>query len=165
MRQGDLFLLSGIIYTARDRAHSLIAEMASRGKFLPLDFTGAVLYFVGPTPAPPGKIIGSAGPTTSTRMDEFTETMLKLGIKGFIGKGKRSYEVRKLLCEYRAVYFVTYGGAGAYLSKRIISSELIAFPELGPEAVYRFEVKDFPVIVANDIFNGDIHENAIRKRV
>lgn len=164
LRQGDLVLLSGTIYTARDRAHKLIAEMASRGESLPLDFSGAVVYFVGPTPAPPGRIIGSAGPTTSSRMDPFTETMLKLGVKGFIGKGRRGEAVRKLLCDYRAVYFATYGGAGAYLSKRILSSELVAFPELGPEAIYRFEVKDFPVIVANDIYNGDLHETAIRKR-
>lgn len=163
LRQGDLVLLSGVIYTARDRAHKLIAEMVARGETLPLDFAGAVVYYAGPTPAPPGKVIGSAGPTTSSRMDPFTETMLKLGVKGFIGKGTRSEEVRKLLCNYRAVYFATYGGAGAYLAKRIISSELIAFPELGPEAIYRFEVKDFPVIVANDIYNGDLHEHALRK--
>lgn len=164
LRAGDLLLLSGIIYTARDRAHKQLVEMSVRGESLPLDFTGTVLYFVGPTPTPPGRVIGSAGPTTSSRMDSFTETMLKLGVKGFIGKGRRSAEVRKLLCDYHAVYFATYGGAGAYLSKRILQSELIAFPELGPEAIYRFEVKDFPVVVANDIHNGDIHENAIRKQ-
>ncbi len=163
LRQGDLIVLSGVIYTARDRAHKLIAKMVARGEPLPLDFVGAVVYYVGPTPAPPGRVIGSAGPTTSSRMDPFTETMLKLGVKGFIGKGTRSEEVRMLLCNYRAVYFATYGGAGAYLAKRIISSELIAFPELGPEAIYRFEVKDFPVIVANDIYNGDLHEYALRK--
>jgi fumarate hydratase subunit beta len=163
LRAGDQLLLTGTVYTARDRAHAMIADLLAKGAPAPVNFSGSVIYFVGPTPPPAGKIIGSAGPTTSSRMDPFTEMMLSLGVKGFIGKGKRSEAVRKLLCRYRAVYFATYGGAGAYLSKRILSSEIVAFPELGPEAMYRYEVKDFPVIVANDIYNGDLHEHAVRK--
>jgi fumarate hydratase subunit beta len=163
LRAGDRILVQGTIYTARDRAHQRLAEMARRGETIPFDAKGAVIYYAGPSPAPPGKIVGAAGPTTSSRMDPFTGAMLELGVKGFIGKGKRSTEVRALLARHRAVYFATYGGAAAYLSARIVAAELVAFPDLGPEAVYRYEVKDFPVIVANDIINGDIYELALRK--
>lgn len=162
LRAGDRILMQGTIYTARDRAHQRLAEMAKRGEPIPFDAKGAVIYYAGPSPAPPGRIVGAAGPTTSSRMDPFTGAMLELGVKGFIGKGKRSVEVRALLSRYRAVYFATYGGAAAYLSARIVEAELVAFPDLGPEAVYRYRVKDFPVIVANDIINGDIYELAIR---
>jgi len=163
MRAGDRFLLAGVIYTARDRAHQRIGEIARSGGTLPFDMKGALIYYAGPSPAPPGRIAGSAGPTTSTRMDPFTETMLGLGVKGFIGKGRRSAAVRDLLEKHRAVYFGTYGGAGAYLGTRIVTAELVAFPDLGPEAVYRYEVREFPVIVANDIYNGDIYESALRR--
>ena len=163
LRAGDRFLMSGTVYTARDRAHQRLSEMARLGEKIPFDTQGAIIYYAGPSPAPPGKITGAAGPTTSSRMDPFTETMLELGVKGFIGKGKRSADVRSLLARYRAVYFATYGGAAAYLSARIVAAELVAFPDLGPEAVYRYELRDFPVIVANDIIDGDIYELALRK--
>ncbi len=162
LRAGDRVVLDGIVYTARDRAHQRIAEMAERGEPVPFPAKGAIIYYAGPSPTPPGKITGAAGPTTSSRMDPFTGAMLRLGVKGLIGKGRRSAEVRQLLAEHRAVYFATYGGAAAYLAARIVAAELVAFPELGPEAVYRYEVRGFPLIVANDIHNGDVYEAALR---
>ena len=162
LRAGDRVLLNGIVYTARDKAHQRIAEMAERGETVPFPAKGAIIYYAGPSPTPPGKITGAAGPTTSSRMDTFTGAMLRLGVKGFIGKGRRSAEVRRLLAEHRAVYFATYGGAAAYLAARIVAAEPVAFPELGPEAVYRYEVRGFPLIVANDIHNGDVYEAALR---
>ncbi len=164
MRAGERYLISGVLYTARDRAHRRIADIVETGGPLPFDMKGALIYYAGPSPAPPGKAAGSAGPTTSTRMDPFTETMLRLGVKGFIGKGKRGTSVRSLLGEYRAVYFATYGGAGAYLSTRIVAAEPVAFLDLGPEAVYRYEVREFPVIVVNDIYNGDMYESVLRRK-
>jgi len=162
LRDGDPVLLDGIVYTARDKAHQRISEMAERGEPVPFTAKGAIIYYAGPSPAPPGKRTGAAGPTTSSRMDPFTGAMLRLGVKGLIGKGKRSAEVRALLAEHRAVYFATYGGAAAYLAARIVAAEPVAFPELGPEAVYRYEVRDFPLVVVNDIFNGDAYETALR---
>lgn len=162
LRAGDRVVLDGIVYTARDRAHQRIAEMTERGEPVPFPAKGAILYYAGPSPTPPGKITGAAGPTTSSRMDPFTGAMLRLGVKGFIGKGRRSAEVRRLFTEHRAVYFATYGGAAAYLAARIVAAEPVAFPELGPEAVYRYEVRGFPLIVANDIHNGDVYEAALR---
>lgn len=163
LRAGDRLLLSGILYTARDQAHQRIGETVLRGEKLPIDLEGTIIYYAGPSPAPPGRIAGAAGPTTSSRMDPFTETMLKLGVRGFLGKGRRSPAVRELLKKYGAVYFGTFGGAAAYLSEHITAAELVAFPELGPEAMYRYEVLDFPVIVANDIHMDDVYELAIRK--
>lgn len=162
LRAGDRLLLTGTVYTARDKAHQRIAEMAERGEPVPFPVKGSIIYYAGPSPTPPGKITGAAGPTTSSRMDPFTGTMLGLGVKGFIGKGKRSAEVRSLLAEHRAVYFATYGGAAAYLTARIVAAEVVAFPELGPEAVYRYELRDFPLVVVNDIHNGDAYEAALR---
>lgn len=164
LRTSDTVLLNGILYTARDRAHERIRELVKNGERLPFETKGAVLYYAGPAPAPRGKPSGSAGPTTSGRMDPFTETVLQLGVRGLVGKGKRDAHVREMLARYGAVYFGTYGGAGAYLSKRIIRSSLIAFPDLGPEAVYEFEVRDFPAIVINDIYGGDLYESALRNR-
>ncbi|MCP4136888.1 MAG: TRZ/ATZ family protein [bacterium] len=164
LRAGDRVLLSGVIYTARDKAHERLCRMQEQNKELPFELKGSILYYVGPSPTPQGKIIGSAGPTTSYRMDPFTETMLKLGVKGMIGKGKRGREVKTLISEYHAVYFSSFGGAGAFLSKRISAAEVVAFDDLGPEAIYKLTVKDFPVIVINDSFGGDLYEDAIRKR-
>lgn len=164
LRVPDMVLLSGTIYTARDRAHKRIIEMAAGGEPLPVDPGGQVIYYAGPSPTPPGKPVGAVGPTTSYRMDPFTEGMLSLGFRAFIGKGKRSDDVKKLLASYGAVYFSTFGGAAAYLSKRVVSSSLIAFEEFGPEAIYRFEIKDFPVIVTNDMYGGDLYESALQQR-
>jgi len=161
---GDRLLLSGVVFTARDKAHERLCAMAARGEKLPFDPAGELIYYMGPSPAPPGRIIGSAGPTTSSRMDPFTEGILKMGVKGMIGKGRRDAPTRSLLRRYRAVYFATFGGAGAYLAKRITGSELIAFEDLGAEAIYRLRVEEFPVIVVNDTHGGDLYEDVLRKR-
>ncbi len=164
LRAGDAVLFSGVLYVARDRAHERLRCMIDNGEDLPFDPRGQVIYFMGPSPAPPGRVIGSAGPTTSYRMDPFTGTMCSAGVKGFIGKGKRSAEARAIMMEGGAVYFSSFGGAGAYLARRIVSSEVLAFAELGPEAVYRIEVVEFPAIVINDIHGGDLYENELSKR-
>jgi fumarate hydratase subunit beta len=155
---GDQVLVNGIIYTARDAAHKRLMELLEAWKDLPVDFNGQILYYVGPSPARPGRIIGAAGPTTSTRMDVYTPTMLKLGLKGMIGKGKRGPEVIAALQEYTAVYLGATGGAGALISKCIKAAEVVAFPDLGPEAIHRLEVEDFPTIVINDCHGGDLYE-------
>ncbi|MGD0795238.1 MAG: Fe-S-containing hydro-lyase [Dehalococcoidales bacterium] len=158
LKAGDAVLLSGVIYTARDAAHKRMVEALERGERLPFDIRGQTLYYVGPSPAPPGRVIGSAGPTTSTRMDEFTPRLLAAGLKGMIGKGPRSVEVKDAMKKYRAVYFAAVGGAGALLSKCITQSEVVAYPDLGPEAVLCLEVKDFPLTVINDISGRDLYE-------
>jgi fumarate hydratase subunit beta len=163
LKSGDLCLLSGILYTARDRAHERLCSLARDGKKLPFDPKGQIIYYVGPSPTPPGLPIGSAGPTTSYRMDPFTEEMLQMGIKGMIGKGRRDKNSIKLLKKHKAVYFSSFGGAGAYLGERIIESKVIAFEEFGPEAIYRLKILDFPAIVINDIFGGDLYEDQLSK--
>lgn len=157
LKAGMQIGIDGIIYTARDAAHLKLVELLKNNKKLPFNPQGAVIYYVGPTPTPPGKIIGSAGPTTSYRMDPFTPDLLKAGIKGFIGKGQRARAVSQLFRQYKTVYFAAIGGAGALLSKSIKSCEIIAFPELGTEAVRKLEVKNFPVIVINDIYGNDAY--------
>jgi len=154
---GDIVFLSGILYTARDAAHKRLVELIQNEKELPFDLKGSVIYFVGPTPPKPGDPIGSAGPTTSYRMDSYSPILLKHGLKGMIGKGKRSQEVKDACKKYCGVYFGATGGAGALLGKKIISSTVIAYPELGPEAVRKIEVKDFPVTVINDIQGNDLY--------
>ncbi|PXF59447.1 MAG: fumarate hydratase [Deltaproteobacteria bacterium] len=163
LRAGDWVLLNGVIYTGRDQTHRRLVEMLDRGDFLPVDLRGQLIYYVGPSPAPPGRPVGSAGPTTSYRMDAYTPRMLAEGVLATMGKGRRSPEVKAALKEYGAVYFATTGGAGAYLASCIESCELIAFPELGPEALYRMKVKDFPAIVINDITGADFYEIAIKQ--
>jgi fumarate hydratase subunit beta len=155
---GHLVLVSGVIYTARDSAHKRLVDLLDAGQELPVDFQGQILYYVGPSPARPGRVIGAAGPTTSTRMDVYTPTLLKLGLKAMIGKGKRSPEVIAALQEYTAVYLGATGGAGALISKCIKAAEVVAFPDLGPEAIHRLEVEDFPTIVINDCHGGDLYE-------
>lgn len=155
---GDIVLISGTIYTARDAAHKKLFDLIQKGKKLPIDLKNQVIYYVGPTPPRPGKIIGSAGPTTSSRMDKYTPSLLKLALKGMIGKGKRSLSVRDAIIKNKAVYFATYGGAGAYLSKKIKSSEIVAYEELGTEAIRKLEVEDFPAVVAIDSKGGVINE-------
>lgn len=156
LRAGDTVEISGYVYTARDAAHRRLVELIRNDAPLPFDIRGQVIYYVGPTPAPPGRVIGSAGPTTSSRMDTYTPLLLSLGLKGMIGKGNRSDEVVEAIKKYRAIYFLATGGVGALLSRHIISSEEIAFPELGTESVKRLLFRDFPVIVAIDCFGESI---------
>ncbi len=150
LKAGDEALLSGRLYTARDAAHKRLFELLEKGKKLPVELSGQIIYYVGPTPAAKGSVIGSAGPTTSSRMDKYAPSLLNTGLLGMIGKGKRSSEVRSAIIKNRAVYFATIGGAGAYLSKRITDAKIVAYPELGAEAIREIEVIDFPVIVAID---------------
>jgi len=155
---GDTVYISGTIYTARDAAHKRLVELLEAKKELPFDLEGSVIYFVGPTPPKPGDPIGSAGPTTSYRMDSYSPTMLKHGSKGMIGKGKRNQAVKDACVKYDAVYFGATGGAGALLGKQIKSAEVIAYPELGPEAIRKLEVENFPVTVVNDTKGNDIYQ-------
>jgi len=157
LRVGDRVLLNGVIYTARDAAHKRLVECIDRGERLPFDPAGQVIYYVGPTPAPPGRPIGSAGPTTSYRMDRYAPRLTELGLKASIGKGPRSPEVVQAMVKNGAVYFVAIGGAAALLARCIRSCQVIAYPELGPEAVHRLEVEAFPVFVGNDVCGGDIY--------
>ncbi|NLY75915.1 MAG: Fe-S-containing hydro-lyase [Firmicutes bacterium] len=157
LRAGDSLLLNGPLLTGRDAAHKRLYEAAQSGKELPVAIKGETIYYVGPCPAKPGRIIGSAGPTTSSRMDFYTPTLLKLGLKGMIGKGQRSPEVIEAVTTYGAVYFAALGGAGALIANSIIKAEIVAYPDLGPEAIYRIEVRDFPVIVAIDGKGNDLY--------
>jgi len=150
-------LLSGTIYTARDQAHKRLAGVLGSGRRLPIELKGAVIYYCGPTRAQKGRIIGSCGPTTSSRMDPFTPLLLANGLKAMIGKGARSKEVKEAVKKHKAVYFVTYAGCGALLSGYVKKSEVVAYADLGPEAILKLEVKDFPVIVAIDANGGSIY--------
>jgi len=158
LRAGDRVFITGHLYTGRDSAHKKLIELVEQGKDLPIDIKGQIIYYVGPTPARPGKPIGSAGPTTSYRMDSYAPTLHSLGLKGTIGKGLRNQEVKDSLKKFKAVYLAAVGGAGALISKSIEGSEVIAYPELGPEAIRRVKVKDFPCIVINDMYGGDLYE-------
>jgi fumarate hydratase subunit beta len=158
LQAGDIVYLSGILFTARDAAHKKLVDLIEAGKELPFDLEGSIIYFVGPTPPKPGEPIGSAGPTTSYRMDSYSPTMLKNGSLGMIGKGKRNQEVKDACKEYGGIYFGATGGAGALLGKQIISAEVIAYPELGPEAIRKITVKDFPVTVVNDTHGNDLYQ-------
>ncbi len=160
LRAGDQVLISGVVYTARDAAHRRMAEAVKRGEELPFDVKGQVIYYVGPTPTPPGRVIGSAGPTTAGRMDPYTPMLLGRGLKGMIGKGPRSDEVKAALRQYQAVYFGAIGGAGALLSRRIVSAEMVAYEDLGTEAIRRLVLKDFPAVVVNDCYGGDAYLEA-----
>ena len=156
LKAGDEVVISGIIYTARDAAHKRLCGLIEQGRKLPMPIEGQIFYFVGPTPARPGKVIGSAGPTTSARMDKFSPKLLAAGLKGMIGKGYRGDEVRKALKKYCGVHFAALGGAGALLSQYIISSQVVAYEDLGTEAIRKLEVKDFPAIVAYDSFGNSV---------
>ncbi|MBR1384542.1 MAG: fumarate hydratase C-terminal domain-containing protein [Ruminococcus sp.] len=158
LRIGDKILLSGVVYTSRDAAHKRIMSLIEQGRELPYDIDGAVIYYAGPTPAPEGKPIGSCGPTTSGRMDRFAPKLLDMGLAGMIGKGERSKEVREAIVRNKAIYLCAVGGAGALACNCIKSCDVIAFEDLGCESVKRLYVEDFPLIVANDIFGGDIFE-------
>lgn len=163
LKTGDSVLISGIIYTARDAAHARLVALLDDGKDLPFDPKGAIMYYVGPSPAPPGRPIGSAGPTTSYRMDPFAPRLLEVGLKGMIGKGPRSDEVKAAIRKYTGIYFAAVGGAAALISQSVQEAEIIAYEDLGPEAVRRLVVKDFPAIVANDVYGGDLFIEGIEK--
>ncbi len=160
LKAGDVVSLTGIMYTARDAAHKRMADTLEKGEELPFVLQDAVIYYLGPTPAREGKVIGSAGPTTSGRMDKYTPALLALGLKGMIGKGKRSAQVKEAIQKNGAVYFAAAGGAGALLSRCIKKSEVIAYEDLGTEAVRKLYVEDFPVIVAIDSEGNDLYERA-----
>jgi fumarate hydratase subunit beta len=155
--------ISGVIYTARDAAHKRLIEALDKGEKLPFELKGQTIYYTGPSPAPPGKVIGAAGPTTSHRMDAYTPRLLAAGVKAMIGKGSRSDEVKKAIKEYKAVYLAAAGGIGALLSSAVKEARVIAYEELGPEAVMRLVVENFPAVVANDIYGGDIFEQGRAK--
>ena len=158
LKAGDSVLLSGIIYTGRDAAHKRLVEMVKRNEELPFDVKDQIIYFVGPTPAKPGQVFGSGGPTTSGRMDAYSPTMLSLGLRGMIGKGYRNQNVKDAIIEYKGVYFGAIGGAGAYIGKCIKSCEIIAFDDLGPEAIRKLEVVDLPLTVIIDSHGNDLYE-------
>ncbi len=158
LRAGDEVAISGVVYQARDAAHKRLVALIEAGEPLPFELQGAVIYYMGPSPAKPGKVIGSAGPTTSGRMDAYAPLLMAHGLKGMIGKGLRTPEVKQAMVDAPAVYFAATGGAGALLSQRIVGNEVIAYPELGAEAIARLEVKDFPAIVVNDCYGADLYE-------
>lgn len=157
LKAGDVVFLTGTIHSARDAAHKKLFELLDAGKELPFELEGSAIYYVGPSPAPPGRPIGSAGPTTSYRMDTYAPRLHSLGMKASIGKGKRSDEVKQAMKEHKGVYFGATGGAGALLSNSIVKSEVIAFDELGPEAIRAMTVKDFPLLVINDCHGGELY--------
>jgi len=163
LRAGDNILLTGVMYVARDAAHKRMIEALDQGKPLPFDIRGQTVYYMGPSPARPGQVIGSAGPTTSGRMDSYSPRLIAEGLKGMIGKGMRSPAVKEAMKKYKAVYLAAIGGAGALISKSIKKSEVIAYEALGAEAVLRMEVEDFPAIVINDIYGGDLYEEGKAK--
>ncbi len=161
LKIGDSVLLNGIIYTGRDAAHKRLVELLKEGKELPIDIKGHIMYYVGPSPAKPGQAIGSAGPTTSYRMDPYSPVLMKMGMKGMIGKGPRGEEVKKAVKEYKAIYFAATGGAAALIANSIKKAEVVLYEDLGAEAVRKLTVEDFPCIVANDIYGGDIYQEGI----
>lgn len=163
LRAGDYVYITGVIYTARDAAHKKMYEALKNNQSLPINMENNIIYYMGPSPARDGRPIGSAGPTTSGRMDRYTPQLFDLGLKGVIGKGKRSEEVKEAIKRNHAVYFAAVGGAGALLSKSIRASEVIAYEELGTEAIRRLEVENFPVIVVMDSLGNDLYESAIEK--
>ncbi|WNC16341.1 Fe-S-containing hydro-lyase [Brevibacillus brevis] len=162
LRAGDKVCLTGWMYTARDAAHKRMAEALEIGEPLPVDLAGQTIYYVGPTPARPGQVIGSAGPTTSSRMDPYTPALLREGLKGMIGKGSRSAAVKEEIVRNRAVYFAAIGGAGALIARTIREAQMVAHHDLGTEAIYRLYVERFPVIVVNDTVGGDLYEQSLR---
>lgn len=158
LHAGDEVVINGLVYTARDAAHKRMVEALARGEPLPLDLRGQILYYVGPSPARPGQVIGSAGPTTSGRMDPYTPALLAQGLKAMIGKGSRSAVVKEAMQRHKAVYLATLGGAGALIARTVRSSRLIAYEDLEPEAILELEVEGFPALVVNDLHGGDLYE-------
>lgn len=163
LRAGDRIMLQGVIYTARDAAHHRLRELLLEGKDTPFDLNGQVIYYTGPARTRPGDIIGPAGPTTSYRMDPFTPLLLKAGLKGMIGKGRRGPSVVEAIKKYRAVYFAAVGGAGLLYARAVEKATIAAYPDLGPEAIHRLEVKEFPVIVAIDVLGNDQYVEGVKE--
>ena len=163
LRAGDKVSISGVIYVGRDAAHKRLVAALDAGDPLPFDPQGQIIYYMGPAPAKPGDPIGSAGPTTSYRMDPYAPRMMEVGLKGMIGKGNRSAPVREAMRQYKALYFSAIGGAGALIAKSIKAAEVIAYEDLGAEALRRLEVEDFPAIVVNDIYGGDAYEDGLKQ--
>ncbi len=163
LKAGDRVLISGLIYTGRDAAHKRLIDLIERGEEPPFDIEGQIIYYVGPTPARPGKPTGSAGPTSSYRMDPYSPKLMEKGLKGMIGKGMRSQEVIDAMKRFKAVYMAAVGGAGALIAQKIKKSELIAYEDLGPEAIRRMEVEDFPVVVVNDVWGNDLYVEGVRE--
>ncbi len=159
LKAGDRVRISGVIYTARDAAHARLLPLIEKGEALPIDVTGQIIYYTGPSPARPGTVIGSVGPTTASRMDTFTPSLLKLGLKGTIGKGYRGQPVKDALKQYKAIYFGAIGGAGAVLSEFVRKAEVVAYEDLGTEAIRRLEVDAFPAIVLYDCHGGDLYQD------
>jgi fumarate hydratase subunit beta len=158
LKAGDTVKISGIIYTARDAAHARLIKLLEEGKELPFDPKRQIIYYVGPAPAKPGKVIGSAGPTTSYRMDPYAPKLIEVGLRGMIGKGARNQEVKDSIMKHKAVYFAAVGGAAALIAQSIKKSEVIAYDDLGAEAIRKMEVEDFPAIVINDLYGNDLYE-------
>jgi fumarate hydratase subunit beta len=163
LKIGDRVLINGIIYTGRDAAHKRLFDLLKEGKALPFEIKGQIIYYVGPTPPKPGQAFGSAGPTTSYRMDAYSPLLIEKGLKGMVGKGMRSDAVKEAMKKYKAVYFAATGGAGALLAKRVKKAEVVAYEDLGPEAVRRLEVEDLPVIVVNDVRGNDLYVEGMKK--
>ena len=163
LRAGDEVVISGVIYAARDAAHKRMVDLLSKGEPLPFDIKGQVIYYAGPSPTRPGEVIGSAGPTTSYRMDPYAPVLIQNGLKGMIGKGQRTEPVVEAMKRFKAVYFAAVGGAGALIARAVKSNKIVAYEELGPEAVRMLEVADFPVIVAQDCHGGDLFVEGVRK--
>ncbi|OGP88521.1 MAG: fumarate hydratase [Deltaproteobacteria bacterium RBG_16_48_10] len=163
LKSGDRVLINGIIYTGRDAAHKRLFDLLKAGKDLPFNIKGQIIYYVGPAPAKPGQSLGSAGPTTSYRMDAYSPALIERGLKGMIGKGMRSEGVKEAMKKHRAVYFAATGGAGALLAKRVKKAEIVAYEDLGPEAIRRLEVEDLPVIVVNDVRGKDLYIEGEKK--
>lgn len=163
LKAGDQVLITGVIYTARDAAHKRLVEALDKGEKLPFDLANQTVYYMGPSPAKPGQVIGSAGPTTSGRMDSYAPRLMAAGLKGMIGKGNRTQAVKDAMKKYKAVYFAAIGGAGALISKSIKKAEVIAYEDLGAEAIRRLEVENFPATVINDIYGDDLYEQGKTK--
>jgi fumarate hydratase subunit beta len=163
LRAGDKVSISGVIYVGRDAAHKRLVAALDSGEPLPFDAKGQIIYYMGPAPAKPGDPIGSAGPTTSGRMDPYARRLMEVGLKGMIGKGNRSTPVREAMQEFKAIYMGAIGGAGALIAKSIKSAKVIAYDDLGAEALRRLEVDNFPAIVVNDVYGGDAYEDGLKK--
>src|SRR5215475_7465354 len=162
LKAGDRVRISGVLYTARDAAHGRLWPLIERGEKLPIDVRGQIIYYTGPSPTRPGDVVGSIGPTTGSRMDKFTPALLKLGLKATMGKGARSQPVKDAFKQYKGVYFGTVGGAGALLSRFVNRVEIVAYEDLGTEAIRRLEVEGFPAIVVNDCHGGDLYQDGIK---
>tara|TARA_B100000315_G_scaffold154892_1_gene143422 strand:- start:7959 stop:8513 length:555 start_codon:yes stop_codon:yes gene_type:complete len=163
LKSGDQVSINGILYTARDAAHKRLIDLLDRGDELPFDIKGQMIYYVGPTPAKPGAIIGSAGPTTSYRMDTYAPRLMEIGMKGMIGKGNRAQSVIDAMVKYKSIYFAAIGGAGALVARSIKKVEIIAYDDLGPEAIRKMEVEDFQAVVVNDTHGNDVYKEGMNK--